>query len=137
MPKILTAFAIIILLSAGNAYSQNTAQQEAAVASLSPEKVALFKSMMESQHAKTYEVAKKAKAITKTLKSILLAKEFDKSAYIAKSEELTNLHAEKFKARSQAIAELATKLSANERQILVNAFSKRKFSKNPKKKNSL
>ncbi len=95
---------------------------EAALAKLPADKATLVKDSMQKNRENGKAMHEKIRALHDQEKSLLLAPSFDKSAYLAKSAEISKLHDQQQAARSASMADVASKLSAAERKVLVDAM---------------
>ncbi len=85
---------------------------------LSEEKAALFRDAMKKMHEDNKELFGKMGALMKEQKEILKAPTFDRAAYIAKSAEIQEVHAKIGAARAATIADVASQMTAEEREAL-------------------
>ncbi len=141
MKKSLPLAALLLTLGVGAAYAESPASAptaqgnhwkerreerraafDAAIAQLPADKAALVKSTMEKNRASGKETFEKMRDLHEQEQAILLAPNFDKAAFLAKSAEITKLHDQQAGMRAQSIAEIGTKLTAPERKILVDAW---------------
>lgn len=85
---------------------------------LSEEKATLFREAMKKMHEENKELFGKMGTLMKEQKEILKAPTFDKAAYIAKSAEIQDVHSKISTARAATIAEVASKMTVEERDAL-------------------
>ncbi|MBY0355745.1 MAG: periplasmic heavy metal sensor [Rickettsiales bacterium] len=108
--------------ASANHWKHREAQIDAAVAQLPADKAATTKESIAKMRAEEKAGWQKAKALHEKMRSILEAETFDSAAYLANSKairEQMNLIAE---ARDKTVIDVASKLTAKERQSLVAAM---------------
>lgn len=128
-----TAFAIAI--AAGGvtfAADDSVAKKEAfepsyikRVANKLPEdKAKEFAGAMRAAYDKNSETFEQTRALRKEISNLLTAEKFDKSAYIAKNNELSKLYEKMRTANTEAMANAASKLSQEERAMLADSLQR-------------
>lgn len=83
---------------------------------ISPEHRALMKDAMEKAHKANAGLMKEAEAKRKALQAALSAKTFDRKAFLAATDDLAALQAKKHHNMAEAFADVAEKLSPEERK---------------------
>jgi uncharacterized membrane protein len=107
-----------------------TAEQQKPVQSdkprLSDEKNQTLKAAMAKARADNKQINDQIKAKRKELAALMKAEKFDKAAFLAKNAEMQELMAKASRARTEALATVAEKFSAQDRKILAERFEKGK-----------
>jgi uncharacterized membrane protein len=92
------------------------------IAKLPQDKADLFKDSMAKVHEQNKEQMGKIKTLYGDLRTILTAPKFDKSAYLKKAGEIAKLQEKMHKNRTEAFADVATKLNQDDRQTLAEGL---------------
>lgn len=85
---------------------------------LSEEKAKLVHETMSKMHEDNKDSFEKMGALHKEMREIMKAPTFDKEAYLEKSAEIQSVHAKIAEARAKAVAEVAGKLTPEERESI-------------------
>lgn len=136
MKQFLATTALVLSLAAAPAFAApgdaaarhegGKARIEAALSQLPAEKASLVKDFMEKQKAAGKARHEQIRTLRKDMRELLVAREFDKNAYLAKSRQLQQLQAESQTARAAGLADVASKLTQEERMILADAMKPHK-----------
>lgn len=127
MRKLLITSALALALVTGTAdmaaskdfRGEWKAHFEEQLTKLPEDKRALVKESFEEGREAHKASREQMKALHEEVKAILLAPTFDKEAYLAKNKEITALRSSLHNQRAERLAELASKLTPEERKILV------------------
>lgn len=95
---------------------------DAALSKLPADKAAMVKDSFKKGRESGKANWEKIRALHEEEKAILLAPTFDKSAFLAKSAEISKLHDQQAADRANSMADVASKLNASERKIVMDAF---------------
>jgi Spy/CpxP family protein refolding chaperone len=88
------------------------------LAGLPPAKAELVRSTMSKMREDSKGSKEQLKALYEQQKALFSAPQFDKQAYLAKSDEINALHQSQAKKRAEAMASLASQLTPEERTQL-------------------
>lgn len=134
MKKLLTTGALILVLAAAQGvqaegdkeggFHKGRHHREEILSKLPEEKRELFHATMKTTREQNKESREKLRALREESKAILTAGEFDRKAFLAKSDEIHALHDTMRKNMNNAIADIAEKFTAEERKILAEALPK-------------
>lgn len=136
MKRLLTTSAIIIALATGAAEAREGGwfggeghhhkHMESPLAKLPEDKAKLVRDTMKATGEQNKAKWEQVRTLREELKTIAVAPEFDKSAYLAKHAEIQKITGDMMTARNAAFADVMTQLSQEERKIVSEAFD-RKF----------
>ncbi len=126
MKRFATTTALLLALSAGlptyaapdGAPPHHRHWQEK-LAKLPPEKAAMVKDAMQKGREAHRADFEKLKELRREQKAILTAKDFNRDAYLSNAKKAQSLHARLAEDRAKTIADLAPKLTPEERAVLV------------------
>jgi uncharacterized membrane protein len=93
---------------------------------LSDEKDQILKAAIAKARADNKQINDQIKDKRKELAALMKAEKFDKAAFLAKNAEMQELMAKASRARTEALATVAEKFSAQDRKILAERFEKGK-----------
>lgn len=113
--------------------NEKQSSKRESIAKLPPEKRELLQKAVDAQKKSNNERYAKLKAARNEMRTILLAPNFDKKAYLAKAEETTKLESINRYSKAEAIAGIAGDFSADERKILADYALGRRATKNKTK----
>lgn len=105
--------------------------QEEFLKGLPPEKAAMVKESMDKQREAGKATHEQMKKLRDEQKAILTADKFDRAAFLAKAKQIGELSAKRSAARAESIADVAAKLTPQERTMLAERFEKRRFHRPP------
>ena len=103
-------------------FAEFKARHDAMLAKLPPAKAELVRSTMKKLREDGKGDWEKAKALHEELQAIIKAPQFDRAAYIAKASEIRGLRMAQNEKRTQALADLASQLTVEERTTLAGMF---------------
>ncbi len=112
----------------GNGYKQRGWLDQETLDKLPPEKKELVENAIDEARQKSMDQKDAIKTAMQNVRTALTAPEFDAAAYTKATGELQALMTQRFQNFSSAIAEVAPKLTQEERQILADAI-KEKYNK--------
>ncbi|MBI1274412.1 periplasmic heavy metal sensor [bacterium] len=130
MRKLLTTSAMLVALAtSGMALAADDAKHDGppshmkeALAKLPESKRELVENTFKSMHEQGKASHEQMKKLHDELKAIMVAPTFDKAAYLAKHKQLAALRNQEMEKREQAMADLASKLTQDERKTLADAM---------------
>jgi uncharacterized membrane protein len=108
-----------------NHWQKGKQRFEQALSSLPQEKAALVRETMEKSKEKNVALKEESAKIHEEVRAISTADTFDRAAFLAKRERLRAIRNEMGTAWDQAMADVAEKLTAEERRALAAAMPKR------------
>lgn len=134
MKKLLTTTAIILSLAVSSvslAYADVGAEKgehrgghfmEEAIAKLPEQAANEFRDTMKQAHEKTKATHAKIKKLHEELDALLVAENFDKAAFLAKTKEMQKIEEKAHASMSEAFATAVSKLSLGDRKTLSDAM---------------
>ncbi len=133
MNKLLSTTALVLSLTfSGMAHAAPDGDKphgarfmEEAISKLPPQKAEAFRNTLKQAHEKGKESREQSKKLHEELRAIMTAEKFDKSAYLAKTEELRVLREKKYKAKSAALATALSALTQEERTTIADNMRKK------------
>lgn len=136
MKKLLATVAMATLFIAGAANAgEHKAKMEAAIAKLPAEKAEMVKETFDEMREERKALWKTHKAEREEMKSLMVAPEFNKSAFVSKAEKMAEKHKVMKVKKANRIADVATQLNQEERKILMEAMPRKgKYKHGSKKK---
>jgi uncharacterized membrane protein len=129
--KTLLTAAALVIACAGNVYAGKGGSHDKhddsprfrdAMERLPPDKAELVRATFKDLHADGEETHKQMQGLLDEIRTILAAPEFDRGAFIAAHDKIEALHRQRHAQRIDAIADLAGKLTAEERMILADVL---------------
>lgn len=102
-------------------------RMEEALSKLPADKAELVRNSMKEGREEGKAERETLKKLFTEQKAIMVAPTFDKTAYLAKSKEISAVFAEVQTKRTERIADVASKLTAEERKVLADAHKGGKF----------
>ncbi len=127
MKKLLALTALGMVLAASPVMARDAQQGkpggrfEEALAKLPADKAELVRKSMEQGREEGQAEREKLKKLFTEQKAIMTAPKFDKAAYVAKSKEINAAFATVQAKRTERIADVASQLTQEERQVLAEA----------------
>lgn len=135
MKKILATTAILSTLMLGSVaiagdheqckYKHKGEHVKEMLADLPAEKAELIKSFMQEMKEGRKEKWAAMKANRDEMRNLLTAEDFDKGAFISKALEIDALHSKAKLKMSEKVADLAGKLSLEEREVLAKVIERK------------
>ncbi|MDG1286672.1 MAG: periplasmic heavy metal sensor [Rickettsiales bacterium] len=128
MKKIFLTTAALVMISGAVMAAQSgdhKAKMQEALKAFPPEKAELVKATFKEMREERKANKDKHKAHRDAMKSLLTAPSFDKSAFLAKAKEMTQMHGSKKLVSAERIANLAEQLNQEEREALAEMMPKK------------
>ncbi len=108
-------------------YQQHSMKKDTLIAKLPKEKQEIFNKTMQKNRDDNKANYEKLHSLHKEKNDLMLAPEFDKNAYTAKTAEALAIENAINTSRNEAIALIAVQFTADERKILAKAASGRNY----------
>ncbi|GEM_PF-5521944 len=132
---LLTTAALMMVSGTAMAEGQGKAKMQEALKAFPPAKAELVKSTFKEMRSEREANKGTHKAHRDEMKALLTAPSFNKSAFLAKAKEMTEIHGSKKLKGAERIADLAEQLNQEERKALAEIMPKKRKGKRGKKRN--